>query len=286
MNEMLQVEQRREGNENSLPLSKKKEIQCKNICITVNDWTIEEKSKLVQYLQWYCDKYIVCEEIGENGTPHLQGAFVLKNKDRFGGIMNKLGFKCHLEKMRVDWKQQVEYCSKGENVIKFSNDADDKEIKYVKKENFYPWQKKVWDICQGESDDTAINWVWGKNENIGKSSFVRTMGIEENACIIHNGKYSNIMNRAFMAKNVKLFLIDVPRNNGNVVSYDAIDSIKNGFIFNRKYKTGVKLINHPCVVVFSNNKPDINKLSLHKWRIYEIVNNDLVETPVNLENPL
>lgn len=259
-----------EGNRNSPPNPLKRAIQCKNIIVVVNNWSLEQRSKILEYFKEYCDKYIIGEEIGECGTPHLQGAFVLKKKDRFDGIFNKIGFKCHLEKMKGNWKQQQEYCSKGENIIHFSIDCDDEELECLKEEELYEWQKDVFNLIKGPRNNRTINWYWEKKGNVGKTAFTRFLGIKHNACIIQKGKYADIMNHVYMSKNVKVFIIDVPRSSGNSVSYNALESIKSGIIFNSKYETGQKFINPPHVIVFSNEPPELEKLSKDRWNIIEI----------------
>jgi len=248
----------------------KQPIQTKNICITVNNYTLEQKSKLIEFFKIYCEKYVLGDEIGEEGTPHLQGAFVLIKKDRFESIFKKLGFTCHLSKMNGNWKQNVTYCTKEKPILNHSPDIDDMELKCLKDEDLYDWQKKILDLINSEPDDRTINWFWENKGNVGKSCFTRYLAIKHNACIIQKGKYSDIMNHVYTTKNLRIFIIDVPRNSGNNVSYNAIESIKSGMIFNSKYETGQKIINSPHIIVFANLPPDTSKLSEDRWNVIEI----------------
>lgn len=70
---------------------------------------------------------------------------------------------------------------------------------------------------------------------------------------------------------VTMLIIDVPRNNGNNISYSAVECILNGMITNTKFETGVKVFNAPHVVVFSNYEPDTEKLSEDRWSIKKII---------------
>ena len=67
-----------------------------------------------------------------------------------------------------------------------------------------------------------------------------------------------------------VIVIDVPRDNGNTVSYKAIEQIKNGMICNTKYETGMKLFNSPHIIIFANMPPEEHKLSADRWKIFEI----------------
>ena len=64
-----------------------------------------------------------------------------------------------------------------------------------------------------------------------------------------------------------LVVFDLPRNNGNKISYSALESIKNGLIVNTKYETGSKLFNSPHIIVFSNMQPDVTAMSGDRWVI-------------------
>lgn len=274
MDHLEQIENvgaKREGNRNFPHFAHKREVQCKNICITVNNYNLEQIDQLTNFFKICCDKYILAKEIGEQGTPHLQGAFVLKRKDRFSSIFKKLKFTCHLEKMIGNWKQQVEYCSKeGDIIINYSIDYDDIPIKCLKDEDLYQWQKDIMEFLKLEPDDRTINWFWEDIGGVGKSQFTKYLGMKHNARIIQKGNYSDIMNHVFLASNMRIFVVDVPRSSGHNVSYNALESIKSGIIFNSKYETGQKFINCPHILVFANTPPDREQMSSDRWNVVDI----------------
>ena len=128
----------------------------------------------------------------------------------------------------------------------------------------------MYKLLEPEANDRTINWIWESKGNIGKTAFTRFLGIKKNAVIIQKGKYADIMNHVFNSKKMKIFIIDVPRSSGNNVSYNAIESIKSGIIFNSKYETGQKFINPPHIIVFANSAPDTSKLSEDRWNIIDL----------------
>lgn len=71
-------------------------------------------------------------------------------------------------------------------------------------------------------------------------------------------------------------IFDIPRNQGNNVSYSAIESIKNGLICNTKYETGTKVFNSPKIMVFSNMAPDLESLSEDRWKIRNLGATEIV----------
>ena len=68
--------------------------------------------------------------------------------------------------------------------------------------------------------------------------------------------------------NVVLF--DIPRDNGNKISYKSIESIKNGVVYSPKYESKHKLFNSPHVICFANCLPEVEKMSDDRWCIEEI----------------
>lgn len=92
-------------------------------CFTLNNYTQEELGALVQQFQTLADKYfyIVGEEIGEQGTPHLQG-YIEKRTGRFRPLplfeVKRDNTQCmHFEKAKGNRKQNYKYCSKEEKFV-------------------------------------------------------------------------------------------------------------------------------------------------------------------------
>jgi len=55
------------------------------------------------------------KEVGENGTPHLQGFIVMLKKCGMATV-KALNKRMHLEKMKGRIEQSVEYCSKQDSL--------------------------------------------------------------------------------------------------------------------------------------------------------------------------
>ena len=76
-----------------------------------------------------------------------------------------------------------------------------------------------------------------------------------------------------------MFLFDVAKGaTFEDVNYDVLEKIKNGRIVADKYNTAELKFQTPnTVIVFSNNKPDIGKLSIDRWKIFKIKGEDLID---------
>lgn len=56
-------------------------------------------------------------EVGESGTPHIQGAVVFRNPRSMNAVKRDLGGRAHMEKMRGTWGDQ-KYCLKDDKVLR------------------------------------------------------------------------------------------------------------------------------------------------------------------------
>lgn len=222
-----------------------------------------------------CSDWIFQEEVGcETGTPHLQGAIRLKRPMRYTEFTPD---------KRIHWEPQkslnnANYCSKdatrkeGGRVCYGGSYKPKNELRLLNPAMFYDWQKDVINIINTEPDDRAVYWYWSSEGNKGKSSFVKYLIAKHKATPVVSGKYSDICNLIHKTDMdcCRLIVFDIPRNNGNNVSYSAIESIKNGMIVNTKYETGFKIFNPPHVIIFCNEPPETHKLSDDRWNIVNI----------------
>jgi len=77
-------------------------------CFTINNFT-EEDEKEIQGID---GDYVYQPEVGEKGTPHLQGVLRLKHAKTFSA-MKKVNGRAHWERCK-NWIASVQYCMKQE----------------------------------------------------------------------------------------------------------------------------------------------------------------------------
>ena len=249
-------------------------------CFTMNNYTKDDILLIVPIFNRELKSFIFECEVGENGTPHLQGYIHFKTKRR--------PFDLHLPSM--NWikckgteQDNITYCSKDfrdgktKEIYKSNNINIPRPLKIIS--ILKPWQVKLEAILLTEPDDRKIIWVYEDIGNVGKSAFSKYMVVKYDALYVTEGKKSDIINIVYnyvINQDLNILILDVPRDNGNKISYKSLEEIKNGLICNTKYETGNKVINAPHVVVFSNEPPDTFKFSLDRWEIYNIKNNELI----------
>lgn len=80
-------------------------------CFTLNNYTEED---VITFHDLECEYIIVGKEMGESGTPHLQGYVYFANARSFAS-MKKLNGKTHFEKAKGSPMDNYKYCSKEGN---------------------------------------------------------------------------------------------------------------------------------------------------------------------------
>jgi hypothetical protein len=144
------------------------------------------------------------------------------------------------------------------------------------------WQTKVVDLLEAPPDGRTIYWIWEPTGKRGKTQLAKWLCVKRNACYL-NGAKRHVLASAFKQadKGCELFVFGVARSredmNGPPVSYDALEQLKDG-LFHSGFgieATGMCVMNSPHVIVFANEMPDINRLSKDRWKIGEIVDNDI-----------
>lgn len=91
---------------------------CKHWCWTLNNYTEDEEQAIQARSEDSPDiEYLIYgREIGENGTPHLQGFVSLRSRRSLSFVKNLLSPRLHLEARRGTVQQAIEYCEKDGNV--------------------------------------------------------------------------------------------------------------------------------------------------------------------------
>lgn len=228
-----------------------------------------------------CATYIFAQEVGESGTPHLQGAVKFKIKQRFTAVTKLfLPEKVHWEKCKGTWKQNVVYCTKVANWDLLHGNCPEAS-RYKPREQrvmdavyknvvWRGWQKAVIEIVKGPVHPRKIYWFWEPEGNSGKTYLSRWLYMNYR-CIVGGGKKADVFHQVATAfekdegADPQLILLDIPRSAQKYCCYGAIEDLKNGFVNSGKYEGGVFCFLSPHVIVFANDEPDYAEMSADRW---------------------
>lgn len=227
-------------------------------------------------------EYVFGEEYGKSGdTPHLEGYIWFEKKTEFHTIKNLFQFSDLQPSNKKRMKAGTSYCVKEQNRI-WTNIKIPKPLVKVTKEMLRPEQLAIVNLFENDEDPIhgrLIYWFWEKGGCWGKS-FTCLHLIDYCGAIVVQGKNNDIL---FGVKDYfdkhgevpRIIVFDVPRCNHNHVSYQAIESIKNGFFYSGKYEGGMARFNKPHIICFSNEPPEIEQLSEDRWNIMDLENENV-----------
>nr|QKV51153.1 putative replication associated protein [Crucivirus sp.] len=276
----------------NMPISKEK--KSKQWFFTWNNYpgtagtVISEKFSLAE-------KFAFQEEIGEEGTKHIQGVVLWKNARSFDAMKKLLSDEVHWEKCK-SMKEALAYCTKedskapgGFRMVKgyvVPVTLDDEFLEYTP----HPWQLKVLELIKTKPDKRKIYWFWEPNGGAGKTVLATHICDHNPSTLYVTGKCADI--KAGVADWCKagnpptIVIWDIPRTNEGHISYEALESVKNGILYSGKYESGMCRFNKPHIIIFSNHEPDISKLSKDRWVIEDLRGTPQITTdPANQPNP-
>lgn len=249
------------------------------------NYHLEDKSEFDHYFEVIerifaplCETYAFGEEYGNSGnTPHIEGYMIFYKITEFHIIQELFQWSF------LEWSTKkkalagLNYSFKEKN--KVVHNMKNRPEPLVKMEYCFlrPDQQAIVDMFRTPEDPLwgrNIYWFWEPHGRWGKS-VVATHMIDFMDAFMVSGKGADI--KCGLCEVIKntgscppIVIIDVPRSNSGFISYQAIEEIKNGCMFNGKYESGMCRFNKPHIIIFSNTVPDDNKLSEDRWIIKRV----------------
>lgn len=245
----------------------------------VNNYTENEVCQLKVTLKNICKKACFGLEVGDSGTPHIQGYISLKKKERYTGLHNYPGLeRASFRKVRND-KACIEYCQKDNCAFSWGFATKCRIIT-----NLRPWQVEVERQCLLEPEERTINWIYDDQTNVGKTVFTKYMVVKHNAVFFTGGRKSDIACQLALEEkggrdlNNNMIIIFNFGFEEDEIDYKAFENLKDGLISSSKYKSSGLCFNAPHIWIMSNRLPNesITRNRINVWKIYKI-NNNLLE---------
>lgn len=224
------------------------------------------------------------EECPSTKRHHMQGRISLKIKKRINEAI-KLFPNFHLSITSKENIGNNYYVTKQETRINGPWSSDDKPPPYIPRQiqeiqQLYPWQQQVVDSAN-IWDKRTINIIIDKEGNHGKSILCTYCGVHNiGRRVPFANSFKDIMRMIMDMPTSKLYLFDMPRalpKDKLADTFAAIEEIKNGHAFDDRYSFKEKYFDCPNIWVFMNKVPDTDYLSMDRWVMWQITEDNKLE---------
>jgi len=244
----------------------------------INNYNEPELQLLKSTLIKVCKKAVFGLEVGEQGTPHIQGYISLIKKARITELHKLPGLdRASFRKVRNE-EALILYCQKENVAFKHGFPVELKVINNLK-----IWQKEIEEKCLLEPEERTINWLYDGNTNIGKTALTKYMVHKHKAVFFTGGKKTDIACQLALEKqngrdlNNNMIILFNYCEGEDDIDYKAFESLKDGLISSSKYKSSGLIFNHPHIWIMANTLPDerITRRRLNVWKVWKVEDDKL-----------
>lgn len=252
----------------------------RSFVFTYNNPEISAEDLKLLLLQLEPLRYCFQLEEGKEGTPHFQGVIQFKNQKVKSAVDAVVKWS---RSMAGSFEQALVYASKEDTRVAgpfFYNCKVPRPIRALlhglEDKELYEWELQLLEVLKTDGNhDRNINWYWSQEGQTGKSSFAKYLCDTQDA-LLTRGKSADICYA--IAERVApergeptaldVVIVDYPKNAEK--DYQFLESVKDGLLFNGKYKSRMLRFPQPHVVVFSNERPDKSELTNRWGNVYHI----------------
>lgn len=224
-------------------------------------WTRE---KVIAILEPLADRFVIGDEVGEGGYEHLQGRVVFKvGKDTLTLANMQLGW--HWQPTHV---RDFNYCEKEGNFYR----SWEKSINKFANLELLAWQEELVHMMDQQTE-RQIFVIYDPIGNHGKTYFSKYCVATRRATYVPPMTEAMDFMAFAMAKPSSGYIFDMPRAETikqRKGMWSAVEQIKNGYLYDKRYQFRDAWIDPPKVVVFCNEAPPKEGLSLDRWVLFKI----------------
>ena len=141
------------------------------------------------------------------------------------------------------------------------------------------WQQELVDATLAEPHPRAVMWWWEPLGNAGKTFLARHLMFHHKAVLVQLMKKDDmlhVLSKSITAK-TRIVIFDLVRTtveDGYDVVYQVMEMLKDRLLCSGKYSSVSMHLKPLHVIVFSNNMPDLTKMSADRWIVKKIDTSD------------
>lgn len=279
------------GNTGTKSPPKKQIAAAKHWLFVLNNYDENDISAISAKLRDVAQVAIFGAEVGEQGTPHLQGyvKFKIKCRPRSHGLTERIhwgdekGRPC-----KGSQADNVAYCSKEGKVL-FSLGLP-KPLKLLAESDMYEYQRYMCQWALQEPDDRKILWLYGE-KCIGKTQALKVLCNPEGkyqASILPVSK-KHALAQIQRCELCETFVFNLTADESQFQTngmFSIIESLKDG-LFSTAFGTdnnSMCVRNSSNVIVVANQPPDGTKTEIDRERfeIWKVSSSEMIKQPTTI----
>lgn len=253
---------------------------------------------LLARMVWENDtkKWIIASEKGRGGYKHWQVRIKVSNPNFFGyeeKQVLQLNGTVQKVKVKVGWVAEnmpFAFCEEAQDEwiyerkeCNFVSSEDTKEILKIRFGKMKENQERIVNECRKQGD-RCVTVCYDSCGNHGKSWLTIHLYERGHALVVPRAsstaeKLSGFVCSAYSGE--EFIIIDIPRARPVTAElYEAIEELKDGLVFDYRYQGRCRNIRGAKVLVFTNSKLDLSKLSTDRWHAIDYNGHELPITEI------
>jgi hypothetical protein len=239
------------------------------------------------------------EKCPETGNLHWQGRGLLIKRLRAGKAAAQAAELMRLQYFEpthasVYLKGGFNYVVKAESRVAGPWTESDppkfktSDVVHLENVGLLPWQERVLEILAAPVCPRTVHWIADARGNNKKSAFEQLLHFRGLAFSLpYYDAYEKFMQYAYGFASKNAYVVNIVRSingydekqrNGFGMFLGAVERLKDGVVVDgRNVPRAPIMMNRPHVLIFANNLPLLDKASLDRWTIYNIVDGELVD---------
>lgn len=218
-------------------------------------------------------RWVYCVEKGT--TEYLHVHLKIKCSENISEArLRKLFFPYHVEK-----SNESDGYLRKKGYISYESSEDTNEVREVRTGTLYPWQEALVNRVLAQSV-RQVTVLYDPDGGIGKtwlSAYLFEKGLALCVPPTLDTVKEMIQYICSLYKNEDIIILDIPRSlKWSVKLSTAIETIKDGLLYDSRYTGKVKHIRGIKVLVFTNHDPPRKMLSEDRWDVVEVEDGCLV----------
>lgn len=212
-----------------------------------------------------CKQWIIAKETGKGGYEHWQ-IRLKTSDDNFFNKCKEWIPQAHIEEANDLWDYE-----RKEGVFWTSEDTE--EILKCRFGELNPFQKKIMKDISKQSV-RCVDTYYDPKGCSGKTFLTVHLWEKGKALVVPRASTTAEKLSAFVCsawEGEPIIIIDLPRARKPTAElYEAIEEIKDGLVFDHRYQGKTRNIRGVKVIVFTNHKLDLSKLSADRWNLHGV----------------